>query len=310
MLLQVAGQLERRASVTAGLGYAVDLGGHQLSGRGRYWQKGSGEELRLRLELEIQGQESSLLQVSNARFLWVDRRLPTGRFVTRIDLRQLRAEPTLTASNLDEIQPGGANWSALQPELTAQSGGLPSLIAALAENFSFLPPQAMLIAIESPTGGESTKTPVFAVVGHWKPERLPALLNGERDKSGDSSRERMSYAELMQTLPEQLPQEVLLLVGQADLFPYRIEYRRLETPTPIAGNGPPIPYQLSVHPMVVVQLSDVAFDAPIAVGQFDYAPGDADWVDQTAALLERLRHERREQVAAGGRADGPTLPPR
>jgi hypothetical protein len=300
MLRQIAGQLERRASVTAGLGYAVDVCGRQLSGRGRYWQQGRGEEMRLRLELEVQGQDSILLQVSNSRFLWVDRRLPTGRFVTRIDLRQLRADPTLAASNLDEIQPGGAGWSALQPSLTAQSGGLPSMIAALAENFSFLPPQAMLIAIDSPVGGEPTKTPVFAVVGHWKLDRLGVLVDGPSTGKNEDSSGGPSYAELMQTLPEQLPQEVLLLVGQADLFPYRIEYRRLETPTPLSGTGPPIPYQLSNHPMVVMQLSDVAFDVPIAAGQFDYAPGDADWVDQTTALLERLRREHRDEVATRG----------
>jgi hypothetical protein len=49
--------------------------------------------------------------------------------------------------------------------------------------------------------------------------------------------------------------------------------------------------------MVVLELSDVVFDAPIAAGQFDYAPGDADWVDQTTAILERLRQQKQAQVA-------------
>jgi hypothetical protein len=95
-----------------------------------------------------------------------------------------------------------------------------------------------------------------------------------------------------------LPQEVLLLVGQADLFPYRIEYRQLETPVTPNGEGLPIPFQLSVHPLVVLEMSDVLFDSPIDAGQFDYTPGDADWVDQTAGLIERLRRQRQEQVAA------------
>jgi hypothetical protein len=94
-----------------------------------------------------------------------------------------------------------------------------------------------------------------------------------------------------------LPQEVLLLVGQADLFPYRIEYRQLETPVAANSDGPPIPYQLSVHPLVVLELTDVVFDAPITAGQFDYTPGDADWVDQTANLIERLRKQQQAQVA-------------
>jgi hypothetical protein len=102
-----------------------------------------------------------------------------------------------------------------------------------------------------------------------------------------------------------MPEEVLLLVGQADLFPYRIEYRRLETPQS-SGDGPPIPYQLSVHPMVVLELTDVVFDSQIAAGQFDYMPGDADWVDQTTAILQRLRQERQAQVATRPAADQAT----
>ncbi|HEX5472651.1 MAG TPA: hypothetical protein VFW73_12240 [Lacipirellulaceae bacterium] len=44
-------------------------------------------------------------------------------------------------------------------------------------------------------------------------------------------------------------------------------------------------------------------------GQFDYAPGDANWVDQTASLLERLRHERQAQVATRN-SDQSALPVR
>ena len=310
LLMQAAGQLERRASVSARLRHQVAIDGKQLYGVGSYWQQGSGEELKVRLELQIAGQEAKLIQVSNSRFLWIDRRLPTGRNVTRIDLRQLRADPILTASNLDEIQPGEANWSAMQPELTAHSGGLPSLIVALEENFSFLPPQAMRLAIAPPLASQPTNVPVFAVVGHWKHAQLLALLKNDKAKeSGDTESKHEDFAQMVHSLPERFPHEVLLLVGQADLFPYRIEYRRLETPLPSGNDAPPIPYQLSVHPMVVLELSDVTFDAPIAAGQFDYAPGDADWVDHTAVLLERLRRDRRGQVATRNNTES-LAPPR
>jgi hypothetical protein len=48
---------------------------------------------------------------------------------------------------------------------------------------------------------------------------------------------------------------------------------------------------------------------PIAAGQFDYAPGDADWIDQTATVLERLRRERQQIAARSGR-DKDALPKR
>ncbi len=145
----------------------------------------------------------------------------------------------------------------------------------------------MRLAIEPPVSTAPTNVPVCAVVGHWKPEKLAALLSKGEASAGDDSAPKKAKPGKTTPVPDRMPQEVLLLVGQADLFPYRIEYRHLETPVAASGDGPPIPYQLSVHPMVVLELSDVVFDSPVAAGQFDYTPGDADWVDQTAGLLER-----------------------
>ncbi len=298
LLMQATSQLDRRASISARLRYQTSLGREEQYGVGTYWQQGSGDELKIRLELQIAGQDAKLLQVSDSRFLWIDRRLPTGRIVTRYDLRQLRTDPALAPPDLDKLDPGKANWSAVQPLLTAHSGGLPSLLAALGDNFSFLPPQAMRLAIEPSVATQPSNIPVFAVVGHWKPQKLAPLLVKADDPTTDAKTPKKSKTPKAPSIPDRLPQEVLLLVGQADLFPYRIEYRRLETPAATNAEGPSIPYQLSVHPLVVVELSDVTFDSPVAAGQFDYTPGDAIWVDQTAGLLERLRHERQAQVAS------------
>jgi hypothetical protein len=135
---------------------------------------------------------------------------------------------------------------------------------------------------------------VYALVGQWKPEKLAALIAKPEDPAKENTGTKKAKPP---KIPERLPQEVLLLIGQADLFPYRIEYRQLETPITAGGDGPAIPYQLSVHPLVVLEMSDVAFDAPIDAGQFDYASGDTEWVDQTGALIELLRRQRQAQVA-------------
>jgi hypothetical protein len=269
--------LERRDSVAARLRHKLNLNGEEHYGVGSYWQQGRGDSLRVRLELQIAGQESSMLQVSNGRFLWTDVRLPTGRRVTRIDLRQLRSDPLLAERN-DAILPGQASWSPMQPELAASTGGLPTLLASLGNNFTFLAPQAMRLTFSPPLVQETTSIPVFAVAGRWKPERLAALLG---KKSG-------APAEPAAELPPRMPHEVLLLVGQADLFPYRIEYRRDGS----ASVGGTASYQLSSSPMVVLELSDVSFDAAIAASQFDYAPGDTKWDDRTAEHLNRLRSKR------------------
>jgi hypothetical protein len=300
LLVQALNQLDRRRSATARLSHQISLRGEQLNGRGSYWQQGSGDDLRIRLELQIVGQESSLLQVSNSRSLWVDRRLPIGRTVTQINLRQLRNDPVLTADSFDEIRPGEASWSPTQPDLLACYGGLPHLLASLGSNFAFMPPQAMRLV--SPGAPPQASPPYFAVVGHWKPEKLALLRQSLAPKVEEQQ------AEAEDSLPERFPKEVLLLFGQADLFPYRIEYRQRETSIATGDNAAAATYQLSANPMVVLEFSEVAFDVPIAAGQFDYAPGDVDWVDQTAAVLERLHRDRQAKMATRSLETQPPMP--
>jgi hypothetical protein len=300
LLVQALNQLERRRSATARLSYDIRLRGERLSGRGSYWQQGSGEDLHVCLDLQMIGQDSRLLQVSNGRLLWVDRRLPIGRTVSQINLRQLRTDAALNANSFEEIRPGEASWSPTRLDMLTCYGGLPRLVASLCESFAFMPPQAMRLV--SPGEAPQASAPYFAVVGHWKPEKLAMLAGG---KSGIPSQGSETDA-----LAERVPQEVLLLFGQADLFPYRVEYRRRETPLPAGPNLPPATYQLSGNPIVLLEFSDVAFDVPIATGQFDYSPGDIDWVDQTAAVLERLHREREAKVATRTNDNLPAAPAR
>jgi hypothetical protein len=296
--MESVSRLERRRSVTARLRHQVLIGGQQLYGAGFYWQEGRGDELKIRLELQIAGQESRLLQVSNSRFQWLDRSLPTGRTISRVDLRQLRA--VLAANKAREVRPGEASWSPAQTDITINSGGLPRLLAALSENFTFLPPQAMRLV--PALGQEPTGAPYFAVVGHWRSEKLAALLELQQPTvdSQQSNSERQ--------IPDRLPQEVLLLVDQVDLFPFRIEYRSIETRRTGDITGRAVPYQLSTRPLVVLEFTEVAFDVPIAAGHFDYAPPHVDWVDHTATAIEKLRNQEQKSIASNGNLRSQELP--
>jgi hypothetical protein len=306
LLAKAANQLERRASISARLEYNISIGGQDLKGVGMYWQQGSGEEFKTRLELAAT-QDAKLLQVSNSRFLWIDRRLPTGRSVTRYDLRQLRADPALAPPGLDSFNKTAANLG-MQPLLIAHSGGLPSMLASLRENFSFRTPQPMQLEVKPSADAPDVKLSVYAVVGQWKPEKLAAVLSRGDEATSENTTTPKPKSSNRRPIPDRLPEEVLMLVGQRDLFPTRIEYRKLETPDVPASDGPPIPYQLSVHPLVVLEFTDVVFDTTIPDGQFDYTPGDANWVDQTAALIERLHRERQSQVATRSPNSSATSP--
>ena len=274
-------QLERRASVTARVRQQVSLRDRQLRGIGGYWQQGGSDELLVRLELQIVGEESSLLQVATGRFLWTDARLPTGRWITRLDLRKLRNEAARSSDDFEELESGPTSWPQRPPELSLRYGGLPSLLAALADSFAFSPPQSMRWTPNPPLERMPESIPVFAVVGEWKPAALAAIEPQHRPAQ----------------LPERIPQQVLVLFGQSDLFPYRIEFRKQLNPPPAAGEQP-APLQLSSNPLQCIEFEAVSFNTAIAAGQFDYLPGDAKFDDNTTEHLEKLRLQRAEKLAA------------
>ena len=284
LLLQARSQLERRTSVAARLRHQVSFGGRDLSGFGGYWQLGSGDDLRMRLELKFSNEDTTLMQISNGRFLWSDQRLPAGRYITKLDLRKVRNEISRAEEDLEELEPGRATWTPIEPKLSIRYGGLPTLLLSLSNCFEFSPPQSMRWTPAPPLEGLSESLPVFAVVGHWKADVLTLFLPPGEDATA---------------LPERLPQEVLVLFGQSDLFPYRIEFRTLlNPPGALAANGQPAPFQLSRQPLVLVELSAVSFDGQISAGQFEFSPGDAEWDDRTAEYLEAIRRQQQPRTAA------------
>ena len=193
----------------------------------------------------------------------------------------------------------------IQPVLTAFTGGLPSLLAAL-ERELFLP------AAAGDAAGDRAAAHRRADERAGVRRRRPM----ETGKAGRAARENASQLAPTanrrpppnrstpdKTLPGALAARSVAAgrpgrpVSVSHRVPATGNARRQPN-----GDGPPIPYQLSVHPMVVLEMSDVVFDAPIDAGQFDYTPGDADWVDQTTAILERLRQQN--QGASGNAASG------
>lgn len=282
LIIRARNQLERRASVSAKMRHQITLNGRQLFGVGNYFQQGSGEAMRVRLELLANSDETRMVQISNGRELWTDQHLPVARRITRLNLTRLRYELTRDEEDFEELRPGAATWSTFEPEFSNVYGGLPSLLASLSDQFEFLPPQPMRWTPTPPIAGLPESVPVFAVVGHWRPEILAAMLPDV--KPG-------------QPLPDRLPQEVLILFGQTDLFPYRIEYRPVLTLSAAPGQQV-APFQLGRNPLVLLELSEVSFDVPIAAGQFDFSPGDAEWDDRTAEAVEAMRQARQVRMAA------------
>ncbi len=257
--------LESRASASAGIRQQVDVFDRQLVGSGEYFQQRAGTEQLIRLELRILvgDRPSSLIQVAapptpKGRYLWTYRKLPEKETLSRIDLSRvaeaLKKAPPLPTAGSDGVLTG--------------VGGIPRLLRGLQASFDF----------HSAEQGRFGGLAVWRLQGQWKPERLAEILPDQKEAIEAGEPPDLS------ALPGHLPDRVVLMLGEEDLFPRRIEYRR-----GIAGRTG---RQGESRSLVTMELFDVKLNEPIARTRFIYNPGKAKYSDKTDSFLSALRAAR------------------
>ena len=141
-------------------------------------------------------------------------------------------------------------------------GGLSQVLRGLNRSFDFT-------TAEPGRLGQQPR-PVWRLVGRWKPERLVKILP-DQEKAVRQGRADLSR------LPEHVPDRVVLMLGQEDEFPYRIEYRR---------NGPQ-----HDRALVTMEFFRVHSPNPADIDHdrlFTYNPGDLEYSDRTRSLLDSL----------------------
>jgi len=243
-------------TISGKIRHEVDLFGHQLIGSGIYLQQGRGPDRRLRLELKLKvdDQQSSLQQVCDGNYLWTHQDLLGKTTLTRVDLHRLRnallARPNLTA-------PAPDVWTSL--------GGLPKLLKSLDDFFLF--------TAANPKQLDGLAT--WSIEGQWKPSKLAELLPAQKDDILNGRGADLN------ALPEQVPHRVVLVVGQDDQFPYRIEYWGSKTRTKQSARN-------EERLIMVMELFEVQTGAPIDPRQLAYKPGDLQFEDQTSDFLQKL----------------------
>src|SRR5262249_29144270 len=121
-------------------------------------------------------------------------------------------------------------------------GGLPKLVDGLQKAFRFNRVEA----------GQLESFPVWLAVGLWRPEALEPL---SKELAQQAAADRPLNLKL---LPPQLPEQVWMYVGQDDLFPYRIEFRRRADRQGRGGNDP-----AEMRVVVTVEFYEVRLNAPI-----------------------------------------------
>ena len=254
VLASAVGKLARYSSISASIRQRVGLFGHDLFGSGQYVQRGVDAKRKLRLEMTIQGkrQKSSATRICDGRLLYLLDDIGGHPTLRVVDLR--RVEDALAQAD----QARATEWR----RFDLGFGGLPRLLAACEENFSFA------AAYQS----QLNDVPVWVLRGHWKADRLQVLLAGQGGAGPTKNQQPTS-------LPAHMPNEVVLYLGRDDLFPYCIEYRSVREAQNKQGT--------ESHILAAMDFFDVRLDLPVDETQF-VGPANMAQTDDTEAYITRL----------------------
>jgi hypothetical protein len=264
--------VQAEAALSADLRCRIDAFGHELVGQGSYQQLARipdrpGEKL-LKLDLKVQLADQTITrqEICGPTFYYVRRESPLAQVTLgRVNLRQIRMAmtraPEPVAANPDEV------WILL--------GGLSKLLESLHRNFEFDEPQPDDLQFPKVDGDGVERLPVIVVRGRWQEDKLAALRKTDKGTSKD-------YA-------DQIPDEVELVLGRADLaelplFPYRLTYFKLPSKDDQGGAGE----GGSLRPLLTLELFNVQRNSSLTPQQFDYQPGDQEVADLTQSYLQRM----------------------
>lgn len=277
--------LANQVSIALKFRLETNLFGEQFIGAGTYLQTTSASRLwRLELLLRDGDEQSFYQQVCDGATLWFHQRVGELQELRIIELN--RAKQSILAGSEDTGSPP-IDWGA---------GGLPQMLASLRESFVF----------EKPRAGKVGEERAWRLRGRWRPEYLAALLP---DQKGAILRgEKAKFDKL----PEHIPDEVILDLRAADLFPLRVEYRRkpvLRFYEKLYRDDKPVS-------LTVLELFDIRLGMPIDPKKFEWRSGNIDVIDHTpehvddVQVLNQAVKENRATISTERSASAPAAVPR
>jgi hypothetical protein len=274
--------LSARRSISAKTRQGAKLFGRELVGSGTFAQGPSTSRLvRYDLQLMLKDRPVSRLQISDGQYLWIVDDLKGEADIERIDVdRLVSAAAAETAA------------AAAAPQRDLALGGIGRLMASLEKSFEF-------------TGiarSQLGNVPVYVIVGGWKPAILAKAMPDQFVKVSQGQGTYDTSA-----LRGHIPNQVCVYVGADDLFPYRIEYRRIsgEAAAAAAGGSSPVggvstatgqagagssaggtpPFEILAY----IDFFEVRFDVLLDGTLFTFAPGTRPYIDVTESYLAKQR---------------------
>lgn len=246
-------ELGRLETISARVRQRTRVGGRVLVGTGRYLQQGRGVDQRFRFETvtEADSERFELLELSDGLSYWKYQKQGEGPpRLKRVDIARVR-------NRLKQLN--------IAPEglATPYLGGLQRSLAQIRQWFRFRTAEA----------GTLEELPVWRVEGRWAPNMLAAILpeQAEAAKSPEGI--------LPGQLPPGMPWSVELVIGSSRLFPFRIEWRAVPGPRPVAAGT-------ELEPYSVLEIYDVRLNEPVDSAAFVYRPSAEGLVDVTDTFVK------------------------
>lgn len=270
LLADAVRDIARHRSIVANIRHRLRLFGHELVGSGTYQQVDIGPDRLLRLELKIplDDQITSVTQICNARFLYVQETMPNGRGATQTKISRIDLDKVRTAAASDiygkDIYHDG---------LLLGQGGLPQLLIELERHFAFY-------EVRAATWHD---VPVWITWGEWKPEVLNRLVpNAAAELDGPRR---------VAKLPPHMPHIATVVLGREDLLPYQFEYRRKKDSADVQ-DGSALLDDAHTEPVLTMELFAVEVGGVIDPRQFAFNAGDRLVVDGTRDYLLRATSQK------------------
>lgn len=254
--------VESTETISAKVRQDVLLFGKRMVGSGSYAQQRTEDRTLMRWEMRWQhgDRSTSWVQVADGEYLW-SHDTSKDPPLSRVDLRRAArwlAENRTTATPLDA---DARLWSV----------GLARLLRSLRATFDFRSAE--------PGRWGHDKRPVWRVIGTWHNASTPVAPTGNEGAAQQPGPLPLA------SLPNHVPTTVVLLLGQNDMFPYRIEYRRDDGSESSAARLGRL--------LVSTDFHSVNINVEIPPERFAYQPGDTDWADPTEAYAKAAATPRR-----------------
>ena len=299
---QAAQNIARQPSVEAKLRQRVELFGKFLVGYGSYRQltidhRDHRQMFRLEMKLQVADRLTSLLVVSNGTTLWIRRDYGDKQNLAYVNLgriRELALQPAPGSPETGRPETGTPETGRPETgrpenggrEIGPEIGGLPTQWLAMGGLHQLLHGLSASFDFSQPVAAQIGDQPVWQLTGRWKPRMLAQLLPGTPTELAPG--DPVGLVDLGK-LPQHLPTMVVLALGRDDqfpLFPYRIEYRRLNG-AQRPGSAGPARGPASYRAVATMELFEVRHYV-VEPRDFDFQPGDQQVEDRTDVFLRRL----------------------